>query len=1213
MEHTWQICYPQPPLEVGMPRMRRVGAVFIILFLLVGFSPAHNSASPEPKAESEILLSGSDWKLGSFEMGQGEKDDAFQPGFDDRTFKTVRVPGEVQLQVGLQGMDLYYQSKSLSLINQKEWWYRKTFFVGKSAAGKLLRLKFDGVDYFASVWLNGEKLGEHEGSYVRFSYDVTSKIRFEKPNVLAVKVTCPWIPKGRGFLEYMKGDWTTIDPENQLHINQPPFFLGPYWDGIPADGNAAFPMGLSRDVKLASSGSSAIGDLFVSTKSLQQDGSAALEISGTITNYSQVDSKAVLKFEISPDNFQGESLTLPAQMLTLHPGENSVAIETRVNNAKLWWTWDLGEQNLYKLTGTLVVGKNTISDTRETVFGIRTIALKPDMSYWLNGKRLFLKGAWYPMSDYYGSKPTRETFEKDLLLFRAANLNHLVAFTVVEKSEFYDLCDRLGILEIFEFPFNQDGPIDVLSYSNPRREIFVRQSLSQVRQIILELRNHPSIIEWAAFAEAHAKGGGWGVGSWDFEQYGYGPYSEAVGKMVADLAPGTIYHPSLCDLGEQHFWMGNAGMGNTDSYNQHFRAHTGFVSEYGSLSLPVVESWKKEISGADMWSDSNNNGLPRWHGLPINISAYSYLSSFDYDGVASLFDRINQYVDRHIKSIEELIDDSQLYQAFLMKYATEAYRRKKYNPVNGTRFWDYGEVWPGIRWGIIDYFRIPKMSYYSIKQAQARLAINFAFENSLESQPSGKKLEIPVWIINDYAEDFNAQIRCEILDLTGHMLWTGNFVTKIPADDKKEVSTIEWITPDTPGVYVLRGQVITGDKQPQALTSTFIKVTPRLFSREINLLLIGQKKYSVPIRELVEAMGVNVDVIDEESIPRLSELSDSDQLRKKYEVIWLAAFDSFWKLLDKRDADGLREAIQKGTGFIHTGGRASFHGGFGEGACLDFTPLADLLPVEIQNRYDLVLGEADERTNFFSQFSPLKNIQLADDAQPNWSDGGLSAFGLSGFNQTKLKSGAHAIMNIDGRPLLVSSKYGQGRTVAFTGFTPAYREERADWDPKITYSYLVDQELYRQPVTKAYLYIFMELLAAASGEKPQLNYDSFISARGTPLFETLKDLPLANIKVSVTAEKMSADGATFSVQLRNDDHYARLLRLRTEWKGEDSSASDLVLYDDNYFDLLPGEARVIQAKLPLIGEHVGHLGGKLFVQGTNVERKDIPIDLDGIR
>ena len=187
--------------------------------------------NPPPSLPSvntvEFVLSGNDWKLRSFEMNEGEKQKAFLPAFDDRAFRSVEVPGEVQRQIGLRDMDLYYQSKDLSLINQKEWWYRKQFTVGKSESGKLLRLMFDGVDYFASVWLNGEKLGEHEGGYVSFSYNITGKVRFGEPNVLAIKVTCPWIPKGRGFLEYMKGDWTTIDPEDQPHIDQAPFFLGP--------------------------------------------------------------------------------------------------------------------------------------------------------------------------------------------------------------------------------------------------------------------------------------------------------------------------------------------------------------------------------------------------------------------------------------------------------------------------------------------------------------------------------------------------------------------------------------------------------------------------------------------------------------------------------------------------------------------------------------------------------------------------------------------------------------------------------------------------------------------------------------------------------------------------------------------------------------------------------------------------------------------------
>ena len=50
-------------------------------------------------------------------MDEGEKQGAFLPNFDDHAFRAVEVPGEVQRQVGLRGMDLYYQSKSLTLIN----------------------------------------------------------------------------------------------------------------------------------------------------------------------------------------------------------------------------------------------------------------------------------------------------------------------------------------------------------------------------------------------------------------------------------------------------------------------------------------------------------------------------------------------------------------------------------------------------------------------------------------------------------------------------------------------------------------------------------------------------------------------------------------------------------------------------------------------------------------------------------------------------------------------------------------------------------------------------------------------------------------------------------------------------------------------------------------------------------------------------------------
>lgn len=238
----------------------------------------------------------------------------------------------------------------------------------------------------------------------------------------------------------------------------------------------------------------------------------------------------------------------------------------------------------------------------------------------------------------------------------------------------------------------------------------------------------------------------------------------------------------------------------------------------------------------------------------------------------------------------------------------------------------------------------------------------------------------------------------------------------------------------------------------------------------------------------------------------------------------------------------------------------------------------------------------------------MKDIRLlgAEDAG-HWDDGGLKAFGLPGFNETRVKPGAHEILAVAGRPLLVVGQFGQGRTVAFTGFTPSYSAQHAEWDAKIIYPYLVDQELYRRPLTGAYLHLFAELLTAASGEKPQISFQTFLTARETPLFETLKSLPQADVKVSAAIGTEPGEGPYLALQFTNHEHYARLLRVRVEWDKATQSAPYLTLYDENYFDLQPRETRTIKAKLFSANGTVGQVPGKLIVTGTNVEPISISI------
>jgi hypothetical protein len=362
---------------------------------------------------------------------------------------------------------------------------------------------------------------------------------------------------------------------------------------------------------------------------------------------------------------------------------------------------------------------------------------------------------------------------------------------------------------------------------------------------------------------------------------------------------------------------------------------------------------------------------------------------------------------------------------------------------------------------------------------------------------------------------------------------------------------------------------------------------------------------------MLRAMGINVDVIEEESIHQLAQLKNPEEIRKKYDVVWLACFDSLWKLMDDEMADGLKQAVSQGMGFIHTGGPGSFHGGVGRAALIDVRSLADVLPVKLRERYDVNYGQLYLPTGATDRvFSPIKDIAVTDSAGEGWNDFGLKEYGVAGFNDVDLKPGSRQVMTISGRPLLALGQFGRGTTVVFTGFTPAYTEKKSSWDPKIELRYLLDQEFVNNPVNKAYFTLFMRMIAAASGEKPAMAFDEILAERDKPLFEKLKDLPTATLAVpSSLVAKASGRKAGATLLVKNGSEYARLIRVRAEWQDGDGNAPYLVKYSDNFFDLLPGENKSLALEMFLAEGNAGKISGTLVVEGPNVETKRIPVEL----
>ena len=286
---------------------------------------------------------------------------------------------------------------------------------------------------------------------------------------------------------------------------------------------------------------------------------------------------------------------------------------------------------------------------------------------------------------------------------------------------------------------------------------------------------------------------------------------------------------------------------------------------------------------------------------------------------------------------------------------------------------------------------------------------------------------------------------------------------------------------------------------------------------------------------------------------------------------------------------------------------------------MDLSSLAEALPVSVQTGNDLVFGDIisgqkstllwETTADINKRFTLVKEIQMtAEAAGAGWTNPGFEDYGLSGFNEVKLNPESRQILTIQGRPLLVTGRFGQGRTVAFTGFTPCFTPE-VDWMyDKSRYEYFVDQEFVTNPVTKAYFSVFMQMVAAAVGEKSAANYREVLAARDKPLFETLQDLPQATLKTPGSLKARIKNGeATATLALTNDAHYARLVRLRDEWKAGQATTPYLVLYSDNYFDLAPEESRTVELHFFLPEGAQGEVTGELVIEGANVKSTQIGV------
>lgn len=336
-------------------------------------------------------------------------------------------------------------------------WYRRNLLIPASAKGKTVWLDFGGVYRDAIVFINGHFIVQHPSGYTGFRLNVTSDIRYGRPNMISVFVDPRWFEgwfyEGGGIYRHVR-----LIITNKLHVAPWGTFViskisGPIHYGSPQGDQAAT-------------------DLTIQT-TVQNDHRSGR----TFTLVSQVIDPAG---RIVASTKSGEKLAAGRR--------RTFRQQIALKDALLW---SLKHTNLYRLVTTVRSGGDVL-DRKSTTFGIRKIQFEPDHGFFLDGRHVEIKG----ICNHQGFPGVGIGAPDDLWTWRIAKLKAMGANAYRTahnplSQAFYRAADRMGILVMDENRHLGDNYYP----SGEKRTPY--SNLSDLKWMILTGRNHPSIIMWS--------------------------------------------------------------------------------------------------------------------------------------------------------------------------------------------------------------------------------------------------------------------------------------------------------------------------------------------------------------------------------------------------------------------------------------------------------------------------------------------------------------------------------------------------------------------------------------------------------------------------------------------------------------------------------------------------------------------------------------------
>jgi hypothetical protein len=387
--------------------------------------------------------------------------------------------------------------------------------------------------------------------------------------------------------------------------------------------------------------------------------------------------------------------------------------------------------------------------------------------------------------------------------------------------------------------------------------------------------------------------------------------------------------------------------------------------------------------------------------------------------------------------------------------------------------------------GVIDAFDTPTMGYYVQRRTFAPITMSYAVRYALESVPAGSSWKAPVWVSNATNEEASLSIDSVLYSLNGERRLESHARKSVPARQAQEVASVDWRLPEEPGVYLLHGHATQGSNEV-ASTEMYLKVVPKAARKALRVLVLGTPDWAQPVADYLSNLGAAVTpAIYEPTVvrePKNPFPTSADNLCQNYDVVWLAGFNDYWREAPEQTTQMIVQAIRSGVTFVHTGSWGSFHGGGERAAALDLTPLAQLLPIDVQHENDLspiTSYRTGAEINSPPPPSPSHQIAASDAAPPWLRNVDFAGLAPGSYHLLIARPDATVLLRMDNQPLLVSGHYGQGLTLAYLGFSPEGSGSVRDQRPVI-----VDRAIRSSTEGRLFTIISASLLALASGQDP---------------------------------------------------------------------------------------------------------------------------------